>query len=82
VGISVFGLLTARVAAIFVEAQEEDHNGRKLDEVLARLESLEQELRQQRESAPDDHGTQLRGAPSSQPPPASAGARAPSPQDL
>jgi voltage-gated potassium channel len=45
VGISVFGLLTARVAAIFVEANEEDHNGRKLDEVLARLERLEQQLR-------------------------------------
>ena len=59
VGISVFGLLTARVAAIFVEAQEEDHNGRKLDEVLARLESLEQELRQQRQqetSAPGPAG--------------------------
>ncbi|MGE3271930.1 MAG: potassium channel family protein [Chloroflexota bacterium] len=45
VGISVFGLLTARVAAIFVEANEEDHNGHKLDEVLNRLERLERELR-------------------------------------
>ena len=54
VGISVFGLLTARVAAIFIEAQEEDHHGRKLDEVLARLESLEQELRQQRTPTQQD----------------------------
>lgn len=46
VGISVFGLLTARVAAIFVEASEDDHQGRKLDEVLARLERLEQALGQ------------------------------------
>jgi voltage-gated potassium channel len=45
VGISVFGLLTARVAAIFVEASEEDHHGRKLDEVLARLERLEAAVR-------------------------------------
>jgi voltage-gated potassium channel len=44
IGISVFGLLTARVAAIFVEANEEDNNGKKLDEVLARLERLEQQL--------------------------------------
>jgi voltage-gated potassium channel len=44
VGISVFGVLTARVAALFVEANEEDHNSKKLDEVLARLERLEREL--------------------------------------
>ncbi len=44
IGISVFGLITARVAAIFVEANEEDHVGRKLDEVLARLERLETAL--------------------------------------
>ncbi len=47
VGISVFGLLTARVAALFVQENEEDQNGRKLDEVLARLERLEQQLQQQ-----------------------------------
>ena len=46
IGISVFGVLTARVAAIFVEAnEEEDRHGKKLDEVLARLERLERELR-------------------------------------
>jgi voltage-gated potassium channel len=43
VGISVFGLLTARVAALFVEASEVEANQdrQKLDEVLARLERLE-----------------------------------------
>jgi voltage-gated potassium channel len=51
IGISVFGVLTARVAAIFVEANEdEDHHGRKLDEVLARLERLERELRRTTEN--------------------------------
>jgi len=44
IGISVFGVLTARVAALFVEANDEDNNGTKLDEVLARLERLEREL--------------------------------------
>jgi voltage-gated potassium channel len=44
IGISVFGLLTARVAALFVEANEEDLHGRKLDEVLARLDRLERQL--------------------------------------
>jgi voltage-gated potassium channel len=44
VGISVFGLLTARVAAIFVEATEDDHVGRKLDDIVARMERLEQTL--------------------------------------
>jgi voltage-gated potassium channel len=45
IGISVFGVLTARVAAIFVEANEdEDQHGKKLDEVLARLDRLEREL--------------------------------------
>lgn len=74
VGISVFGLLTARVAAIFVEAQEEDHNGRKLDEVLARLASLEQELQQQRKPAED-----LTPQPS-QPPGRRPGDGAPAPE--
>jgi voltage-gated potassium channel len=52
IGISVFGLLTARVAALFVEANEEDHNGRKLDEVLARLDRLERELRSRPDPTP------------------------------
>jgi voltage-gated potassium channel len=47
VGISVFGVVTARVAAFFVEANEDDHTGAKLDEVLVRLERLERELRRQ-----------------------------------
>jgi voltage-gated potassium channel len=46
IGISMFGLLTARIAAFFVEASEEDTSSKKLDEVLARLERLERELRQ------------------------------------
>lgn len=53
IGISVFGVLTARVAALFVEAKEEsDPHSQKLDEVLARLERLERELAQR--SAPSD----------------------------
>lgn len=44
IGISVFGVLTARVAALFVEASDEDHHSKKLDEVLARLDRLEREL--------------------------------------
>jgi len=44
IGISVFGVLTARVAALFVEASDEDHHGKKLDDVLARLDRLEREL--------------------------------------
>ena len=45
IGISVFGVLTARVAALFVEANEDDdEHGKKLDEVLARLDRLEREL--------------------------------------
>ncbi|MCC7370351.1 MAG: potassium channel family protein [Chloroflexi bacterium] len=47
VGISVFGLLTARVAAFFVQENEHevDHHGQKLDEVLTRLERLEAALK-------------------------------------
>jgi voltage-gated potassium channel len=44
VGISVFGVLTARVAALFVEANEADDHGKKLDEILARLDRLERDL--------------------------------------
>ena len=49
IGISVFGVLTARVVAFFVEAHEveaneEDQTGKKLDEILARLDRLEREL--------------------------------------
>ena len=44
IGISVFGVLTARVAALFVEASDEDHHSKKLDDVLARLDRLEREL--------------------------------------
>lgn len=51
IGISVFGVLTARVAALFVEASEEDQHGKKLDEVLARLERLERAVRRRAETA-------------------------------
>jgi hypothetical protein len=49
IGISVFGVLAARVAAFFVEANEaeaseDDQTGKKLDEILARLDRLEREL--------------------------------------
>jgi voltage-gated potassium channel len=63
VGISVFGLLTARVAALFVQENEEDHHGRKLDEVLARLERLERQLRQQHASEVRRDGVADRGEP-------------------
>jgi voltage-gated potassium channel len=49
VGISLFGLLTARVAAFFVESDTSHH-----EEVLTRLERIEQRLAQ-REALPDPH---------------------------
>ena len=53
IGISVFGVLTARVAAIFVEAgEDEDQHGKKLDEILARLDRLEQELHSRPTASP------------------------------
>ncbi|MDP8922010.1 MAG: potassium channel family protein [Chloroflexota bacterium] len=48
VGISVFGLLTARVAAFFVAPAESDARNDaddKLDEILARLERIERNRR-------------------------------------
>jgi voltage-gated potassium channel len=42
VGISLFGLVTARVAAFFVE-EEQSIEERKLDQILERLERLEQQ---------------------------------------
>jgi len=52
IGISVFGVLTARVAALFVEASDEDHHSKKLDEVLARLDRLEREFASRPASQP------------------------------
>ncbi|HYU19715.1 MAG TPA: potassium channel family protein [Chloroflexota bacterium] len=43
VGISLFGLLTARVAAFFVEAGEADQETPKLNEILERLERIERQ---------------------------------------
>jgi voltage-gated potassium channel len=52
VGISLFGLLTARVAAYFVEGDEKSRD----DEVLARLERIERLLDTgDAKSAPADH---------------------------
>lgn len=66
VGISVFGLLTARVAAIFIEETEaqagspDEVHAQKLDDVLARLERLEQLLARR---TPDVTGPQLDSPP-------------------
>jgi voltage-gated potassium channel len=58
IGISMFGLLTARVAAFFVEADEQDAVGTKLDEILARLERLERQMAQQ-QPPPAEPGTEV-----------------------
>ena len=52
IGISMFGVLTARVAALFVEASEENHIARKLAEVLARLDRLEREFQSRPAGSP------------------------------
>lgn len=52
-GISLFGLLTARIAAFFVDDGEQTADTVKLDAILARLEAIEQqnyELRRQLEN--------------------------------
>ncbi|MCC6179383.1 MAG: potassium channel family protein [Chloroflexi bacterium] len=57
VGISIFGLLTAKIAAIFVEAEGQDKAAeaadtqRQLEEILVRLARIERHLA--RERAPD-----------------------------
>lgn len=55
VGISVFGLLTARVAAFFVESEDRGDADGKLDEILARLDRIERhyQLREPRVPAPE-----------------------------
>ena len=42
-GISLFGVLTARIAAFFVESDEEETEIPKLDEILRRLDRIEQQ---------------------------------------
>lgn len=42
-GISLFGVLTARVAAFFVESDEQDVTLPRLDEILTRLQTLERQ---------------------------------------
>ena len=46
VGISMFGLLTARVAAVFVESDEEEQGSKdpRIAEILRRLERIERSL--------------------------------------
>lgn len=58
VGIALFGVLTAGVAAYFVEssAQEED-NSAKLDKVLARLEGVEKDLKELKERGKEEGDT-------------------------
>ena len=54
VGIALFGVLTAGVAAYFVESSaEEDDGPDKLDEILARLEALERHLKERDEGEGD-----------------------------
>lgn len=48
-GISLFGLLTARVAAFLVEEEERDTQQPKLDEILARLERIERRVQESRD---------------------------------
>ena len=52
VGISLFGVLTAGIAAYLVESateEEEDEQSQKLDEILRRLEALERSLEERDE---------------------------------
>jgi len=46
-GISLFGLLTARVAAFLVEEEERDTQQPKLDDIVARLERIERQVQEQ-----------------------------------
>ncbi len=52
IGIALFGIMTAAVAAYFVETaseEEEREQSEKLDEILARLNVLEKRLKDQGE---------------------------------
>jgi voltage-gated potassium channel len=55
IGISLFGVLTAGVAAYLVESAseaEEDEQSQKLDEILRRLEAIERSLEQRDQKNP------------------------------
>ena len=59
VGISVFGLLTARVAAFFVESDAPDDANAKLDNILARLERIERGRHLDDSRGPAPNGARL-----------------------
>ena len=54
IGISLFGVLTARVAAFFVQGANREVDDDKLDEIRARLQRLEQLLEHKQASGTDD----------------------------
>jgi voltage-gated potassium channel len=45
-GISLFGLLTARIAAFLIEEDERDTQQPRLDDIVARLERIERQLQE------------------------------------
>jgi voltage-gated potassium channel len=58
VGIALFGTLTAGVAAYFVESSsKEDAKSDKLDEILARLQGVEKELKDLKERRNEERDT-------------------------
>ena len=59
-GISLFGLLTARVAAFFVEDEDRATEAPKLDEILARLERIEQQNLELHKQLDGQQGTEIR----------------------
>jgi voltage-gated potassium channel len=55
VGISLFGVLTARVAAFFVQDEQRDAEANKLDDIRVRLQRVEELLEQQRTAGSNNH---------------------------
>ena len=45
-GISLFVLLTARIAAFLIEEEERDTQQPRLDDIVARLERIERQLQE------------------------------------
>jgi voltage-gated potassium channel len=54
-GITLFGLVTARIAAFFVEEDAQTDKERQLDEILERLKRIEQNITQQQGSDRQPH---------------------------